>query len=260
MSSPLRKRNGLTLIELLVVVAIIGILAGLLLPALTRAKAKTKSVACKSNLRQYGLALEMYVSDHSVYPLWESSAHPRDSRRWYEVLNVYLKPIQKADDERILGNIWLDPAVKKLDHPVFGLISAEDLAGSFSYGYNLYGASGPPYWGLGGGLYLTSGGIPEPVREPEVKVPSDMLAMGDGFYSIGSSIFVGLQITRFPTSPSRPDEAHLAQKRHLGRLNTVFCDGRIQDFKIDDLFFGKSDESFQRWNRDHEPHRERFDR
>ncbi len=59
-----RTTRGFTLIELLVVVAIIAILAGLLLPALTRAKASVRKAACMSNLRQVVMAWHLYAVDN----------------------------------------------------------------------------------------------------------------------------------------------------------------------------------------------------
>ncbi|NQU10461.1 type II secretion system protein [bacterium] len=59
-----KPARAFTLVELLTVIAIVGLLAALVVPALSRARASAKTAACLGNLRQIGLAVQMYVNDH----------------------------------------------------------------------------------------------------------------------------------------------------------------------------------------------------
>ena len=69
------RRKGFTLIELLVVIAIIAILAAILFPVFSKARAKARSATCVSNLKQYSLAIIMYCGDHDGFGPYNTCGH-----------------------------------------------------------------------------------------------------------------------------------------------------------------------------------------
>ncbi len=101
------RNNAFTLIELLVVIGIIAILAGLMIPCLSRSKSIAKSIQCTSNLRQIGLACEMYSADFDQrmvvwsYPDTNRGAWRIGSYGWQVQIQPYLivNPYQRSTNE-----------------------------------------------------------------------------------------------------------------------------------------------------------------
>ena len=83
------NKSKFTLIELLVVIAVIGILASLLLPALGKAREKSKMAVCKSNMKQLSIAYQLYFDDNDNYfPLDEANLGWDDKLNGYDGRNV----------------------------------------------------------------------------------------------------------------------------------------------------------------------------
>jgi prepilin-type N-terminal cleavage/methylation domain-containing protein/prepilin-type processing-associated H-X9-DG protein len=240
------RTAAFTLVELLVVIAVIAILAALLLPALNRAKIAADSTACKSNLRQIDLALRMYVDQANYYPPEQGSLQIFPFRSWFK----YLEPLLNSN---WTNDVFRCPSYKG---KLIGKDSVDRPVGC--YGYNALGIGGfgpplPPPYGLGlGGIQ----GRGLPVPESAVRIPIDMIAVGDAFMAADTKIIAeNYAFGRgYVDQPEFGNARQAARMRHRGMLNVGLCDGHVAALKLERLF-GSEDDDRRRWNVDHQPHR-----
>jgi len=147
--------HGFTLIELLVVIAIIAILAGMLLPALSKAKSKTKGITCMNNGRQMTLAWRLYADDNNelLVKSLANSGTPENNVRsllvpgadlnwssardnWDPLLTVAKSPLQKYDGNSY--QIWKCPsdigAVKNNLGQLVPRVRSQSMSQVFDFG------------------------------------------------------------------------------------------------------------------------------
>ncbi len=235
-----------TLIELLMVIAIIAILAALLLPALSRAKARTQAVACKNNLRQIGIGFGIYTSEFAKYP-YASPLGPSAGLFWADALQPYTSA-------RWTNNLYRCPAYKG------GTLVTPDSTGAIgSYGYTSAEVTSPQVLALGRRYNASSptGATPKSA----VKNPGEMYAVADARLELSPIDVAGT----LPTGMYQFDNEQIPPvvliewipEPHPAGRNILFCDGHIETVKRAKLF-ERSDYWARHWYVDNQPHPEEW--
>jgi prepilin-type N-terminal cleavage/methylation domain-containing protein/prepilin-type processing-associated H-X9-DG protein len=237
--------KGFTLIEVLVVIVTICILAALLLPTLSKAKAQARSTACKNHLSQIGRALAMYVSDYTRYPpLLGGNGAPSSFQMWPERLHPYA-PLDWTN------KTWHCPAYIA-NNGIVQFIKPPEGGGKYvawtSYAYNalgIRGNAGPHSLGLG--IFPRSATL-----ERELQSPSEMYAVADArafkFRFLDGPVgFPAMQPWSEPGFTEQPAQ-------HSQGYNILFGDSHVTLVKRNDYLYPPR--SASHWNRDNQQHPE----
>lgn len=256
------------MVELLVVMAIVGLCAALLLTAVSQARARARRTACVNNVRQLGIALQAFVADNNVYPLewntgYRQGAYPEHTKMWAMALQDTELSVSRASTNRMPFSQWAGETVWKCPSASRPANWPTNGGIFMSYGYNVQGMSARTdvnSLGLGGQYVWSASRSPAPpVAESAVVVPSEMMAIGDGFKGADGVIEDGDNwLWRSPGVTGYPGSTAHAYARHQGMAGVVFCDGHAETPALKLLFDDPGDAALARWNRDHQPHREKL--
>ena len=152
------KIFAFTLLELLVTIAIIGILAALLFPVLSRALQKARQIHCVNNLRQLGLALQEFRTEHHFYPPSVDPSVPPEDRSWEGALQ------NEFDNRKVFDfvpkGIWKCPAAYRPSN-------FNKTLAYLHYGYNSFGLGAKA---LPHSIGLSEAWSPSPPNKPTPRV------------------------------------------------------------------------------------------
>ncbi len=268
-NDPSLPRMAFTMIELLVVIAVIGILASLLLPALNGAKERGKRAVCQSNLRQCGMAVNLYADEHNRYPTsfrWIRAGRgdPNPKGSALSIWNALILPYLNNNLE--VFNCPSFPAFFRwtTNSSAMGYMYPTNIEGNrpFCYAMNANGVS-VANWGLVKATPLDSDTIS---RTPsEIRAPADMIAIGDDTSgTTNHAVFDWVKLAAWGifVNPYIPHEDSSRRPARIGTVhsqggNMLFLDGHVEwAHWLKWVEF--TDAAARRWNYDNQPHRERW--
>ena len=276
-SGPIKMRRhtcqALTLVEVLVAVAIVAILVALSLAGASKARDKGRKIQCANNVRQLGVALQTFVSDHNFYPLHRNLDNVANGEpaTWTRALEQAALSGRSPAELRAKGGDWWKNTVWRCPSTPSELLDFDTGPSTsvsvrvLGYGYNAYGLRryrDADSLGLGGRLGNTPANYvaSTPIRELEVVRPAEMMAIGDAF--VGGNEVIVDTTDRLQRTGGLSDvfgSTSRSQARHQGRANVWFADGHVESPSLKSLFDHTDDAALSRWNRDHKPHRERLE-